>query len=212
MRPFLLLAAFILAGVATTSSRAEASPVTLGVSGNVDLTEFGGSATSTIDLTFTWDGAAAILVTSGATFSQYELLDATVLINGVDYTSQISPVPPLRFRIGNDEPGDGDSFYTSFDFFPSVDVDSGAFPDIGRLALFISAPTTAFANHNPAPADLAWLSGACACSAFVFDTSETFSGSFANASLSAVPEPGTMSLMASAFAAAGLRRWRRRII
>jgi hypothetical protein len=75
--------------VLMTAVSANADPITIGFSGSVDLTFFGGPPSSAVSGTATWDSAALPFASSTPQFGLYKLTGATFFVNGLNQSGFI---------------------------------------------------------------------------------------------------------------------------
>jgi hypothetical protein len=193
------MAGLILCG---SAAAVWADTITLVFHGTVDLTAFGGSASSIYEGRVGWDPATVSGV-PGADWARY-LLDGSpggvtgsLSIDGVDYSDRIRPFS--RF-----EQTRADLFLELY-FDPVLDLDGGAMPDVERVALDLwTESPPAFDDPSHLPADLSairnlerhriWFTGAPG------------NGVAASSDDVSVPEPASLVVVAAGVAAFSLRR------
>ena len=197
---------------------AHAAPLTLNISGTVDLSASGGAAVNTFSGFFTWDPADLPFEDDGAGSATYDVIDYSLFFNGVDVTLPI---------IG-DGTGNGISMVDNVDAFEAgVFVDAlvffaaieGASPTGNTLimAAALIGPVSMFSTAGTLPADLGFLSAVEVRRSFWIDEipggdeeDDVFlgPGTLQVEAPGAVPEPATMALTAFGLAGA-LARARR---
>ena len=196
---------------------AHAAPLTLNISGTVDLSGSGGAAVNTFSGFFMWDPADLPFEDDGAGSATYDVIDYSLIFNGADETLPI---------IG-DGTGNGISMVDNVDAFEAgVFVDAlvffaaieGASPT-GNTLIMVAAligPVNMFSTAGTLPADSAFLGrGGQPISLDRRDSrggeeDDVFlgPGTLQAEAPGAVPEPATMALTALGLAGA-LARSRR---
>jgi len=128
---------------------ANAASVTIAYSGSVDMTFFGGPASSAFSGSATWDTNAVGFPGAPPNFGQYKLTGATFIINGVNYSALIDLTDHggdsnADSHLAVNNAASGDAVFVTLFFVPGVDL--GAGPDISRFVGNIFGPATMFSS------------------------------------------------------------------
>jgi hypothetical protein len=203
--------------IVIAAAPAAADPLTLNFSGSMSASAFGVEDVS-FDGSVTWDPLASQV--PGTPY--YQLTDATLSMNSVDYTSSIAiqgnSVVWIEEFTGNDQL----NFWLALSPYPNLD--NGPFPDPGAFFLDVAGSVDLFPS-TALPDSTSFLSSGVGTGAFLVTNLPTLlggpqrlAGTFdvtitvgtTPSDPTAVPEPATVFLVSTGLALLGSQRRRRK--
>jgi hypothetical protein len=196
------MAVLPLACLLGLAASADAAIITVNYSATMDLSYFGGSATSAIEGSWTWDSTAAA-ISSGGNFATYPIQSATLSIDSVDYTSAINLATSF-FSVVDNAAG-SDVVSPILLFSPKLDLDGGSDPDVNLMQLELGMPDSTLAGFG-LPEDAAFVSALNFFFLNFRDSQGVGPAITKGISVTAVPEPGITLLLLGGMASAMARR------
>jgi hypothetical protein len=183
---------------------AQASPLTVNVSGTIDLSGFGASAASTFTGSVTWESTTPAGGSSISNLYTFGAAGGSVsfVLNGTNYSGNIdTAVSGTAFNVLNSSE---DLFGVSFVFTTPLNL--GAGPDLVQFLMNWRGPGSMFASAA-LPGNLAFLGQSTVSASGANGLGPTILGSLQGvAGTAAVPEPVSLSLVGAGLAAAAIRR------